>query len=93
MFFLKRWLWFILGYIISMPSAYRDFKGIIMMRETIAKEGYCAPFLIEFEKHTNDIEGQRFIMHQFLMIVADKPSIMDEKEWPTILQYKKKIGM
>ena len=39
------------------------------------------------------LEGQRFIMHQFLMIVADKPSIMDEKEWPTILQYKKKIGM
>ena len=32
-------------------------------------------------------------MHQFLMIVADKPAIMDEQEWPTILQYKKKIGM
>ncbi len=93
MFFLKRWLWFLFGYIISMPSAYRDFKNIMETRELINKKGYCIPFLEEFEKYTDDEEGQRFILHQFFLIVAERPEIMEEKEWETVLQYKNKLGM
>jgi hypothetical protein len=77
-----------------MPSAYRDFKGILEMRETITKQGYCSPFLEEFERFAEDEETQKFLMHTFLtQIVYETPSIMEEEEWETILRYKNKLGM